>query len=95
MQRSNNDIGALWENFLISERKKYLAYHQNYANTYFWRSLSQQEIDYVEEIDGKLSAFDFKWNKQRKKKLPKLFYDAYPNVELKIISKDYFENFIF
>jgi len=57
------DIGALWENFLISERLKYLGNNRLFANRFFWRTRSQQEIDYIEERDGILHAFEFKWNR--------------------------------
>jgi hypothetical protein len=51
---NRNDIGALWENYLMTERKKLLAYHGFYGHTYFWRSKAQAEVDYIEEIDGKI-----------------------------------------
>ncbi len=89
-----NDVGALWENFIISERKKYLSYHQIYANTYFWRTKAQQEIDYIEEIDGKIYAYEFKWNKNTKTKIPKTFLNTYPDAVVKIITPDNFEEFI-
>jgi predicted AAA+ superfamily ATPase len=59
---TRQDIGALFENYLISERMKYNAYHRNYVNTYFWRTKDQQEIDYIEEKDGIIYAFEFKWS---------------------------------
>ena len=57
-----DDLGALWENFLMSERQKYLAYNHIYCNRFFWRTKAQQEIDCIEERGGKLYAFEFKWN---------------------------------
>ncbi len=72
------DKGALWENFLVSERIKFLNNHQIYANRYFWRTPQQQEIDYIEEKDGQISAYEFKWNTNSKKKIPKTFVKAYP-----------------
>jgi len=61
---NRSDTGALWENFLISERMKYL-YHNNIAaKKYFWRTTQQQEIDYIEEQERKLFAYEFKWNKK-------------------------------
>ena len=89
-----NDIGALWENYIISERKKYLAYHSIYANTYFWRTKTQQEIDYIEEIDGQIYAYEFKWNKNAKAKFPKSFITAYPNAKTKIITPNNYHEFI-
>ncbi len=89
-----NDIGALWENYIISERKKYLEYHNIYANTYFWRTKTQQEIDYIEEIDGQIYAYEFKWNKNAKAKFPKSFLITYPNAITKIITPDNYYEFI-
>lgn len=85
------DKGALWENFLISERVKYLKYHKQYSKTYFWRTAQQQEIDWVEEIDGKITAFQFKWKSKKKVKFPQKFIDAY-QAEVKVIdTNNYFE----
>ena len=89
-----NDVGALWENFVISERMKYLHYNSIYVNRYFWRTQEQQEIDYIEERDGKLFAFEFKWNKKIKAKFPKTFTKNYPKNETKIITPENFESFI-
>ena len=87
------DTGALWENFLISERKKFLHYSGILANTYFWRTKQQQEIDYIEERSGKIYAYEFKWNPKVKVKFTKTFVNAY-NPELKAVNKDNFEEFI-
>lgn len=85
------DKGALWENFLISERIKYLKYHKRYAKTYFWRTAQQQEIDWIEEINGKITAYEFKWKSKKKVKFPQKFIDAY-QPELKVVdSENYFE----
>jgi predicted AAA+ superfamily ATPase len=73
------DIGALWENYLISERKKFIQYNNLWANSYFWRTQDQQEVDYVEDMDGKLYAWEFKWNRGKLVKLSKTFSNAYPN----------------
>ena len=89
-----NDKGALWENFIISERKKYLSYHKIYANTYFWRTHAQQEIDYIEEREGSLFAFEFKWSKHKKAFIPKTFTKTYPQAITKIITPDNFEDFV-
>jgi predicted AAA+ superfamily ATPase len=72
-----NDIGALWENFIISERKKQLAYNGFYGNVYYWRNVRQAEIDYLEEQDGRLSAYEIKWNPNTKVKFPVAFLTAY------------------
>lgn len=87
------DTGALWENFLINERKKYLLNNQISANSYFWRTTQQQEIDYIEEKDGKIFAYEFKWNARRKVNISKTFIQAY-NPEMNIINNENFENFV-
>ncbi len=88
------DIGALWENFLISERVKYLQYNQKWANRYFWRTWEQQEIDYIEECDGILSAYEFKWSTKKKAKIPQAFLKAYPDHQTEIITPENFESFV-
>lgn len=84
------DIGGLWENFCISERMKYNQNHRRFVNTYFWRTYDQQEIDYIEEMDGKLFCFEFKYNPQSKSKFPKIFRETYKESEFKIINYDNF-----
>lgn len=88
------DTGALWENFMVSERIKHTHYNDIYCNRFFWRTLQQQEIDYIEEREGKLFAFEFKWNKKVKPKFPKTFASAYPNAEMKMVTPDNYEEFI-
>ena len=88
-----NDKGALWENFLISERLKYLHYNKIYANTYFWRTKQQQEIDWVEEKDLKVYGYEFKWSSKKKVKFPKKFVDAY-QAETQVIHRDNFMDFV-
>ncbi|TCD04435.1 ATP-binding protein [Pedobacter frigidisoli] len=88
------DIGALWENFVISERVKFLAYNQINCNQYFWRTHAQQEIDYIEERNGLMNAYEIKWNPKSKNKFPKTFLDAYKNVETKIITPDNLHEFL-
>lgn len=87
---NRNDIGQLWENFLISERQKLLSYNGFYGKTYFWRTTRGQEIDYVEEIDGKIFAFEFKWNPKAKSKFPTSFVESYNPVTTQVIHKDNF-----
>lgn len=82
------DVGTLWENFLISERKKLLAYNGFHGNTYFWRNNQQAEVDYIEEIDGKLYAFEFKWNPKAKARFPKAFVEAYQPAVTEVIHQD-------
>jgi len=89
------DIGALWENFLLSERLKFTDYNQIWGNRYFWRTQDQQEIDYIEERDGKIYAFKFKWNKKAKARFSKSFLDAYPDNETQIITPGNYFDFIY
>ncbi|TAD81500.1 MAG: ATP-binding protein [Bacteroidetes bacterium] len=84
------DIGALWENFLIAERKKMLAYHGFYGRSYFWRNKQQAEIDYVEEIDGKIYAYELKCNPTAKSKFSSSFTNAFNPVETKVIHPENF-----
>ena len=88
------DIGALWENYLVAERVKYLAYQQKWVNHWFWRTTEQQEIDYLEEVDGKLTAYEFKWNPSAKVTIPNSFKQAYPSAEINIIHRENFEQFL-
>lgn len=89
-----NDLGALWENYLISERIKYCEYNKIYSNKYFWRTHSGQEIDYIEEREGKLFAYEFKWNKKKKSKIPIAFEKGYDNYVFEVITTDNYETFI-
>ncbi|MFA7687254.1 MAG: ATP-binding protein [Moheibacter sp.] len=87
------DKGALWENYLISERLKQNSYTQNFANTYFWRTHDQAEIDYIEEQDEILNAYEFKW-KDKKVRFPKSFLGAYPQHTTTAVSRENFDEFI-
>lgn len=87
------DKGALWENFLVSERMKQLSYTQSIAKPYFWRTTTQQKIDYIEINSDKVSAFEFKWATTKKAKLPKSFSDAY-NPSFLVVNKDNFREFL-
>lgn len=84
------DLGGLWENFCVSERLKHNQNNRRFVNTYFWRTYDQQEIDYIEEIDGMLFCFEFKYNPKSKSKFPKIFSQTYPNSSFKVISPDNF-----
>lgn len=83
-----DDIGKIFENFLIVERLKYLKYNHISGNFYFWRNYAQAEIDYIEEKDGTLNAFEFKWNPKKQSKIPPSFAKAYPNHTFRTINKD-------
>ena len=87
------DKGALWENFLVSERVKLLSYTNSLAKPYFWRTTTQQEIDYIETNADKVSAFEFKWSPTKKSKLPKSFIDAYDPSFL-VVNKNNFREFL-
>lgn len=87
------DVGALWENFLVAERLKQIEYKFILANSYFWRTAQQQEIDYVEEINQKLTAYEFKWNPAKKAKVSKTFINNY-NAEAKLINRENFRDFV-
>jgi predicted AAA+ superfamily ATPase len=89
-----DDIGKLWENFCIVERVKSNSFMGRYVNNYFWRTYNQQEIDYIEEYNGLLHAYEFKYSPQAKTKSQNLFLETYPS-EFHIINKEnLFEQFI-
>lgn len=87
------DKGALWENFLVAERLKFLQTKGLKPNRYFWRTLQQVEIDYLEEQNGHLSAFEFKWQ-GKGQKMPLAFAKAYPDSSFEVIDTDHFEAFV-
>lgn len=87
------DKVALWENFLVSERMKQLSYKQSIAKSFFWRTTTQQEIDYIETNADEVSAYEFKWATNKKVKLPKSFMDAY-NPSFLVVNKDNFREFL-
>jgi uncharacterized protein len=87
------DKGALFENFLIAERIKQIAYKNPLIKPYFWRTSQQQEVDFVEEIDGQIYGYEFKWNPKKSKKLPKTFTETYQSTN-KIIHRDNFRDFV-
>lgn len=89
-----NDMGALWENFFIAERKKRNQYDEKFCNSYFWRTNQQQEIDLIEETDGQMTAFEMKWNTSKKAHFPKSFLDAYPVKETIVITPDNYLNYL-
>ncbi|MFW5701199.1 MAG: ATP-binding protein [Cyclobacteriaceae bacterium] len=90
---SRNDIGQLWENYMINERIKYQEYKKISSNNYFWRTYEQQEIDWVEEREGSLFGYEFKW-KESKLKIPTQWKNAYPNSSFEVINMDNFENWL-
>lgn len=88
-----NDVGSLWENFCLVERQKYLQRMEISSNQYFWRTHDQQEIDYVEERDGRLFGYEFKWGDKRLRK-PKAFLEAYPNSDVELVNQRNYHGFI-
>lgn len=90
---SRSDTGALWENYVLSERIKLLHYSGSDARTFFWRTTQQQEIDYIEDRNGALSAFEIKWNEKRKWKFPKTFMQNYPVAHHGVITPAIIEDF--
>lgn len=91
---NRTDAGALWENFIIAERMKYKEYNQYWSHCWFWRTKEQREIDYLEEKDGQLSAYEFKWNPNAKSPVPVAFARAYPTATFKVIHPENMEEFI-
>ena len=88
------DVGALWENFIISERVKRCNNKQNYSSHWFWRTKQQTEIDLIEENDGAINAFEFKWNAKRKCSVPQSFTQSYPLANFNVITPDNIEEFL-
>ena len=87
-----NDVGALWENFVISERKKWTDAQEQYTQQYFWRNHQKKEVDYVEEYGGDLHGYEIKWKKR--KQLPKAFVEAYQPKTQDCITQENFYNFL-
>lgn len=92
--KHRNDIGQLWENYLIVERLKKQEYQRIASSNYFWRTYDQQELDWLEEKNEQLSAFEFKWSTTRKTKIPTAFGKAYPAANFEVIQRDNYLDFI-
>lgn len=92
---NRTDVGELWENFVIAERMKRNVYMDSFAQSYFWRNRQQQEVDYLEEVDGCLHAYEFKWNVRKgKAKCPVSFQSNYPEATYKVITPENVEEFL-
>ncbi|MEA2113170.1 MAG: ATP-binding protein [Patescibacteria group bacterium] len=91
--KDRNDVGALWENFIVMERIKKQEYTGIYSNNYFWRTYDKKEIDWVEEREGKLFGYEIKWRNKKYKK-PKLWKETYSNAEFQVINRDNYFDFI-
>ena len=89
-----NDLGALWENFVLAERQKYLSYLQIPVNNYFWRVYTGGEIDYIEEHSGNLWGYEIKLNKSSKTKPPKTWTKSYPESSFEVISRENYQQFL-
>ena len=88
------DAGALWENFLVSERLKHNSYSLFYGKNYFWRTQQQQEVDYIEDIDGVLHTYEFKWSKAKQPKLTETFAHNYPEHTFTVVNPDNYQDFV-
>lgn len=88
-----NDVGQLWENFLILERRKMLHYKTKHASGYFWRTYTGAELDYLEESDGALRGYEFKWG-SKGAKVPSGFLSAYPNASFELVNQNNYLSFI-
>lgn len=89
-----SDSGGLWENFCILERMKLLDNNRKFVNKYFWRTYNQKEIDYIEEYDGILHSYEFKFGRSKKTKIPKDFSQTYPNHTFNLIDPENFNSFL-
>ncbi|MBR5352307.1 MAG: ATP-binding protein [Bacteroidales bacterium] len=89
-----NDTRALWENYIIAERLKHNAYNSFYGKSYFWRTQQQQEIDYIEDIDGMLHTYEFKWNEGKHPRLTDTFAKAYPDHTFTVVSPENYQSFV-
>ena len=93
---NRTDVGALWENFVISERLKHNFYHSSIAQSFFWRTQQQREIDYLEEENGQLCAYEFKWNdKKSSVRVPQSFAKSYPEASFQVITPKNIDGFLF
>ncbi len=89
-----NDTGALWENFMVSERIKRNRFHGFYGSQWFWRTVGQQEIDYLEEYDGQLHAYEFKFGEPKKSSLPSAFAQAYNMDKMMVVTPGNYQSFL-
>ena len=92
--QNRTDVGDLWENYLASERMKKQEYHKMFKQNYFWRTYDQQELDWLETEAEAIAGFEFKWNENKKSKIPTAFAKAYPEATFTIINKQNYLDFI-
>lgn len=91
---SRNDVGALWENFVVTERLKKRSYTGIYGTFHFWRTYDGKEIDYVEERDGGLFGFECKWSSEQRVKPPKKWLASYPGATFELITPESYLDFV-
>jgi len=89
-----NDLGQLWENYIISERIKFQKYSGMIVNNYFWRTYDQQEIDWIEEREGNLFGYEFKWNSKKTPKEPKGWSRTYSEAKFTVINPENYQNWV-
>jgi predicted AAA+ superfamily ATPase len=87
------DAGKLWENFIITERMKWLAWNNPSTKSYFWRNYNQSEVDYLEVNKKQITAYEMKWNTAKKHKLTAAFTNTYPEAQTEIITPINFASF--
>jgi predicted AAA+ superfamily ATPase len=89
-----NDMGILWENYMIAERIKYQHYNDMLVYNYFWRTYDQQEIDWVEDRAGKLYGYEFKWNPNKKPRVPAAWKKAYSDAAYQVVNPDNYQSWL-
>ncbi len=89
-----NDMGQLWENYMISERIKFQQYTGMIVNNYFWRTYDQQEIDWIEERGGRLYGYEFKWNEKKHTKPPRGWNQAYPDATYTVLTPENYAEWV-
>jgi uncharacterized protein len=91
---TRTDTGALWENYFVAERFKKIEYERTFAKRYFWRTIDQQKIDYIEDLDGQLDVFEIKWNAKAKARLPLNFSKKYDIKRFSVVTRDNYDEFL-
>ena len=91
---NRDDVGKLWENYLVSEKIKQSQYNADFSKFYFWRTKEQKEIDLIQEQNGKLNAFEFKFSQEKEVKIPASFRNNYPDASFEVIDKSNYQDFL-
>ncbi|MEM6878158.1 MAG: ATP-binding protein [Bacteroidota bacterium] len=91
---NRQDVGQLWENYAISERLKHQSYNRILSYNFFWRTYDQQELDWLEERDGEIYAYEFKWSPKKQAQLPKAFNSTYQAKHFETINRENFDQWI-